>query len=66
LEQSKVQNKITNKRLYETISLVNVTYELLSEADSNVTLEFYLNNNLINTKHIISQKHKQFMIIILM
>jgi Domain of unknown function (DUF2341). len=50
--------KITNKRLNEYVSLVNVTYEVFSTRDSNVILEFYLNNNLIDTKHIISQKHK--------
>jgi hypothetical protein len=48
-EQINLRIKITNKRINEYVSLVNVTYEISSGADSNVTLEFYLNNNLVDT-----------------
>jgi hypothetical protein len=49
IEQS-FRIKITNKRINEYVSLVNVSYEIFSWVDSNVTLKFYLNNNLIDTK----------------
>jgi Uncharacterized conserved protein len=49
-EQIGFSFEITNKRLNEYVSLINVTYKLFSKVDSNVTLEFYLNNNLVDTK----------------
>jgi hypothetical protein len=42
--------EIANKRISEYVSLVNVTYEIFSKVDSNVILEFYLNNDLVDTK----------------
>jgi len=49
-EQIGFSFEITNKRLNEYVSLVNVTYEIFSALDTNVTLEFYLNNNLVDTR----------------